>query len=147
MSEIRDGVKTKPFNQQVHDACDPPAREAVIKYIKDTWGLNAWHNPNKYAVDLIIERDKEAIGYAEIEMRDWDHCPFKTIHIPKRKDKLFDNNRHTIYFVVSRGITKAWYINSQVIKTSSVHEIPNKAVSQGEYFYDVPLYLFTEVSL
>jgi hypothetical protein len=80
-------------------------------------------------------------------MRDWDRCPFKTIHIPKRKDKLFDNDRDTIYFVVSRGITKAWYVNSQVIKTSSVHEIPNKAVSQGEYFYDVPLYLFTEVNL
>jgi len=48
---------------------------------------------------------------------------------------------------VSRGISKAWYIDSQVIKNSSVMEIPNKEVSQGEYFYDVPTYLFTEVSL
>jgi hypothetical protein len=109
--------------------------------------MNAWHNPNQYAVDLIIEKDKELIGYAEIEMRDWDHCPFKTIHIPKRKDKLFNNNKKTIYFVVSRGMERAWYIDSQVIKDSAVAEIPNKAVSQGEYFYDVPTYLFTEVNL
>jgi hypothetical protein len=140
-------MRTKPFNQAVHDACDPPAREAVSKYIKATWGMNAWHNPNQYAVDLIIEKDKELIGYAEIEMRDWDHCPFKTIHIPKRKDKLFNNNKKTIYFVVSRGMERAWYIDSQVIKDSAVAEIPNKAVSQGEYFYDVPTYLFTEVNL
>lgn len=140
-------MRTKPFNKQVHDACDPPAREAVSKYIKATWGMNAWHNPDQYAVDLIIEQDKNLIGYAEIEMRDWDTCPFNTIHIPKRKDKLFDNDKKTIYFVVSRGMTKAWYIDSQVIKTSAVKEIPNKAVSQGEYFYDVPKYLFTEVSL
>ena len=140
-------MRTKPFNQAVHDACDPPAREAVSKYIKATWGMNAWHNPNQYAVDLIIEKDKELIGYAEIEMRDWDHCPFKTIHIPKRKDKLFNNNKKTIYFVVSRGMERAWYIDSQVIKDSAVAEIPNKAVSQGEYFYDVPTYLFTQVNL
>jgi hypothetical protein len=140
-------MRTKPFNQKVHDACDPPAREAVSRYIKATWDMNAWHNPDQYAVDLIIEKNKELIGYAEIEMRDWDHCPFKTIHIPKRKDKLFNNDKRTIYFVVSRGMSKAWYIDTDVIKNSSVHEIPNKAVSQGEYFYDVPTYLFTEVSL
>jgi hypothetical protein len=140
-------VITKPFNQAVHDACDPPAREAISKYIKATWDMNAWHNPDQYAVDLIIEKNKELIGYAEIEMRDWDHCPFKTIHIPKRKDKLFNNDKRTIYFVVSRGMSNAWYIDTDVIKNSSVHEIPNKAVSQGEYFYDVPTYLFTEISL
>jgi hypothetical protein len=140
-------MRTKPFNQKVHDACDPPAREAVSRYIKATWDMNAWHNPDQYAVDLIIEKNKELIGYAEIEMRDWDHCPFKTIHIPKRKDKLFNNDKRTIYFVVSRGMSKAWYIDTDVIKNSSVHEIPNKAVSQGEYFYDVPTYLFTEISL
>ena len=140
-------MRTKPFNQKVHDACDPPAREAVSRYIKATWDMNAWHNPDQYAVDLIIEKNKELIGYAEIEMRDWDHCPFKTIHIPKRKDKLFNNDKRTIYFVVSRGISKAWYIDTDVIKNSSVHEIPNKEVSQGEYFYDVPTYLFTEISL
>jgi hypothetical protein len=140
-------MRTKPFNQKVHDACDPPAREAVSKYIKATWDMNAWHNPDQYAVDLIIEKNKELIGYAEIEMRDWDHCPFKTIHIPKRKDKLFNNDKRTIYFVVSRGMSKAWYIDTDMIKNSSVHEIPNKAVSQGEYFYDVPTYLFTEISL
>jgi hypothetical protein len=44
-------------------------------------------------------------------------------------------------------MSKAWYIDTDVIKNSSVHEIPNKAVSQGEYFYDVPTYLFTEISL
>ena len=71
----------------------------------------------------------------------------ETIHIPKRKDKLFNNDKKTIYFVVSRGISKAWYIDSQVIKNSSVMEIPNKEVSQGEYFYDVPIKLFTEVNL
>ena len=53
----------------------------------------------------------------------------------------------TIYFVVSRDIKRSWYIDSQLIKNSSVSEIPNRAVSQGEYFYDIPTYLFTEIEL
>ena len=140
-------MQTKPFSQSLHDLCDPPARDAIIKYVKDTWDLKASYNPNQYGVDLIIERGNDVVGFAEIEMRDWDRCPFKTIHIPKRKDKLLYNNMPTIYFVVSRDIKRSWYIDSQLIKNSSVFEIPNRDVSQGEYFYDVPVYLFTEVSL
>ena len=140
-------MQTKPFSQSLHDLCDPPARDAIIKYVKNTWDLKASYNPNQYGVDLIIERGNDVVGFAEIEMRDWDRCPFNTIHIPKRKDKLLYNDKPTIYFVVSRYLKRAWYIDSQVIKNSSVFEIPNRSVSQGEYFYDIPTYLFTEIEL
>ena len=140
-------MQTKPFSQSLHDLCDPPARDAIIKYVKNTWDLKASYNPNQYGVDLIIERGNDVVGFAEIEMRDWDRCPFNTIHIPKRKDKLLYNNMPTIYFVVSRDVKRSWYINSQLIKNSSVSEIPNRAVSQWEYFYDIPTYLFTEIEL
>ena len=54
-------MRTKPFNQAVHDACDPPAREAVRKYIKDTWDLNAWHNP-KQRGDWVCRDRNERLG-------------------------------------------------------------------------------------
>lgn len=128
----------KPFNQAVHDACDPPARNAVIGLVKKLWGLEAKPNENIYKVDLVID----GIGYAEVEMRDWNDCPFPTIHIPERKTKLFQNGMKTIYFVVSKDIKKCWYIDADRILKSPLLEIQNKAVSQGEYFYDVPVNLF-----
>ena len=140
-------MQTKPFNKEVHDACDPPAREVVSKYIKSMWDMNAWHNPNQYAVDLIIEKDKNLIGYAEIEMRDWNDCPFRTIHIPQRKKKLFDNQKKTIYFVVAANLKRLWYCDTKTILEFPLIEVPNKAVKEGEYFYDVPINLFTSVKL
>ena len=132
----------KPFNQAVHDACDPPAREAVIKAIRRTWGLIA-EPYDKYKVDLIIE----GIGYAEVEMRDWVDCPFNTIHIPQRKAKLFDNDMKTIYFIVSKDLSNCWYCDTKNILKSQLIEVKNKAVCQGEYFYDVPKYLFKTLKL
>jgi hypothetical protein len=140
-------VKTKPFDQKAHDVCDPPARQAVINFIYKYWGLNATHNPDKYAVDLIIHNKLNNIGYAEIEMRDWDDCPFRTIHIPQRKKKLFDNDKKTIYFVVSASLKRLWYCDVSNILESPLVEVPNKEVKEGEFFYDVPKNLFTSVRL
>ena len=134
-------MKHKPFNQEVYDACDPPAREAVTKLIKRLWGLEA-KSYEKYKVDLVIDD----VGYAEVEMRDWSNCPFPTIHIPERKTKLFKNNMKTIYFVVSKDLKKCWYIDTDEILKSPLEEIKNKAVSQGEYFYNVPINMFKTAS-
>jgi hypothetical protein len=140
-------MKTVKFNQRIHDLCDPPARAAVTKYIKESWNLTATEY-EMYKVDLIIKDSHgQAIGYAEIEMRDWYDCPFSTIHIPQRKKKLFDNDMKTIYFVVNNNLSKAWYINTNSILEHPLREVSNTRLANGEYFYDVPKNLFTQINL
>lgn len=140
-------MKTKPFDQDSHDYYDPPAREAVTNYIKKKWGYSAIPY-DKYKVDLLIENEfMVPIGYAEVEMREWVNCPFNTIHIPQRKKKLFDNDMPTLYFVINNNLSKAWYINVKEILNSPLKEIPNKKMSDGEYFYDVPKHKFVEIVL
>ena len=137
----------KPFNQAVHDACDPPARDAVIRYHASR-GRIAKPHPDKYKVDLIIENEfMVPVGYAEIEMRDWEECPFPTIHVPERKKKLFDNDMPTIYFVVSRCLKRAWWCDTKEILASPLIEVKNKDVAEGEYFYDVPIKKFKSIRL
>ena len=141
-------MKTKPFNQEVHDACDPVAREAIINFMAKTWNLTAMPHPDKYKVDLVVENEfMVPVGYAEIEMRDWDSCPFPTIHIPRRKRKLFCNDMPTMYFVVSKSLKKAMWCNTEVILDCPLIEVPNRAVKAGEYFYDVPVVKFKEIVL
>lgn len=141
-------MKTKPFSQEVHDACDPVAREAIINFMARQWNLTAMPHPDKYKVDLIVENEfMVPVGYIEIEMRDWDSVPFSTIHVPSRKRKLVDNDLPTTYFVVSRGLKKAWWCKTEKILSSPLVEVPNKAVATGEYFYDVPTDCFNEVML
>lgn len=141
-------MKTKPFNQEVHDACDPIAREAIINFMAKNWNRTAYPHPNKYKVDLVVENEfMVPVCYAEIEMRDWDFCPFDTVHVPSRKKKLVNNDLPTLYFVVSRGLQYAMWCKGEDIVASPLREVPNKAVATGEYFYDVPKNCFKHILL
>ena len=135
----------KEFDQGVHDACDPPARDAVARMIKAHWGLDAVAY-EKYKVDLVVENEfMVPVGYAEVEMRPWVDCPFPTIHVPERKKKLFDNDLPTRYFVVSKDLKKAWWCKVEEILSSPLVEVKNKEVPEGEYFYDVPKKLWRQI--
>ena len=138
----------KAFNQALHDACDPPAREAVSTWLKTVHHVDAVPNPDKYAVDLVLSKDGQEIGFGEVEVRDWgmNFCPYDTIHIAQRKEKLF-NHFHTTMYVVTRDYTHAYWIRANKIKECPLIEVPNKAVANKEYFYDVPKDLWKFVDL
>jgi len=131
----------KKFSQYLHDVCDPPARIAVSEYVKMKWGLDAEPNPNQYGVDLICYRNGKPVGYIEVEVRNWGEkfCPYNTIHIAERKEKLFNNNLKTLMFVVTYDFENAYWTTADQVKKAPLKEIPNRAVSKDEWFYDVPI--------
>jgi hypothetical protein len=141
-------MKYKQFDQRLHDECDPPARNSVAEWLKNLWYVDALPNPDKYAVDLILSKNGQKIGFAEVEVRDWgmNFCPYDTIHIAQRKKKLFAHPRTTMY-VVTKDYTHAYWIRASKIKEFTPIEVPNSAVARGEYFYDVPIGLWKYVDL
>ena len=141
-------MKYKPFDQRLHDECDPPARNAVAGWLKNLWYVDALPNPDKYAVDLVLSKNGQEIGFAEVEVRDWgmNFCPYDTIHIAQRKKKLFSHHRTTMY-VVTRDLSHAYWIRADKIKNCPIIEVPNTAVAREEYFYDVPKNLWKYVDL
>ena len=148
-------MEYKKFNQELHDLCDPPAREAVTDWVAMKWGLQAKPNPDKYGVDLIVYRKGQVCGYIEVETRDWGpkpsgfltfRCPYDTIHIAQRKEKLF-TNPGTLIFVTTRDFENAYWCKAEDVKSSPLIEVPNRAVKRHEYFYDVPIELFQYITL
>lgn len=141
-------MEYKKFNQELHDACDPPARAAVTEWVSMKWGLTCIENPDKYAVDLIVYRKDQICGYIEVETRDWGvrHCPYESIHIAQRKEKLF-SNPGTLMFVTTRDFKNAYWCTANDVISSPLIEVPNRAVKRNEYFYDVPIELFKYVDL
>lgn len=139
----------KPFNQQLHDFCDPPARKAVTEWVKNMWDLTCIENPDKYAVDLIVYKNDSVCGYIEVEKRDWGvkHCPYPTIHVAQRKEKLFKNKLPTLLFVVTRDFQNAYWCKVENVKKSPLIEVPNNSVKKDEFFYDVPITCFKYVDL
>ena len=141
-------MEYKKFNQKLHDLCDPPAREAVTEWVEMKWGLQCQPNPDKYGVDLIVYRRGQVCGFIEVETRGWGtlHCPYYTIHIAQRKEKLFQNPG-TLIFVTTRDFENAYWCKADDVKNSPLIEVPNRAVKRNEYFYDVPIELFQYVDL
>ena len=142
----------KQFSQELHDLCDIPSRQVVIDYARRHWKVDVKPNPDKYAVDLEVFSDGINTGYIEVELRDWRRkgetkCPYPTIHVPYRKEKLFNNDLPTIYFIVHFDRKWGYWMEVEDVLKHPVKEVPNNSVPEGEKFYDVPEKLWNFVKL
>jgi hypothetical protein len=138
---------TKQFNQALHDQYDPPARQAVTKWVKMKWGLDCRENPNVYGVDLLVNRADKLVGYIEVEVRGWDYCHYPTIHVGLRKEKLFQQDHPVLFFALTQDLIHAYWAKTQVIEGSPLIEVKNTEVPAGELFFDVPVKHFKYVNL
>ena len=138
-------MKIKKFDQQLHDKYDPPARAAVAAWIEMKWGLQALGNPDKYGTDLIVHRNGKPVGFAEVEVRQWNpHCPFDTIHVPMRKKHMLEAPK-TLFFALTQDMTHAYWIKGEVALNHPFWEM--KDDTKHELYYDVPKKLFKYVDL
>ena len=121
----------KKFNEESYATNDRPAKDLVINFLKSK-GLDAVENPDKYGIDIVVPR-------YEVERREiWiDEFPFKTVHIPARKEKFLKHS--IVYVVVNKDFDKIMFCRSEVIRQYNLIEVPNKSIPEGEYFYDVPI--------
>jgi hypothetical protein len=136
----------KPFEQELHDLYDQPAKLAVGRYIEKTCGIEVYGNPDKYGIDLLLVRNEKIIGMAEVEVRQWSpNCPYPTIHVPERKTKFF--KERTLFFALTKDMQHAYWIECKDIMEYPVKEVRNVKVSAGEMFFDVPTNKFNYVEL
>ena len=138
-------MQIKKFDQALHDMYDPPARKAVSAWIKMKWGMQVKGNPDIYGTDLILGRDNKRIGYAEVEVRQWNPtCPFDTIHVPARKKHMLEVP-HTMFFALTQDMTHAYWIVGE--KTLGYNQVRLTTYEKDELYFDVPKALFHYVDL
>ena len=135
----------KPFEQDLHDKFDAPAKEAVARFMKEQHDIDVVPNPDKYGVDLLVMRGDKRIGQIEVEVRQWNPCPYPTIHVPQRKTKFF--NGTTLFFALTKDMKHAYWIETTEIDKYPLREISNYKVQSGELFFDVPTTEFVYVDL
>ena len=137
----------KRFDQALHDKYDPPARKAVSEWIQMKWGLECRENPNVYGVDLIVYRSDHPVGYIEVEVRSWLFCHYSTLHIGKRKQKLFQQDLPVLFFALTQDLSHAYWLKAELVKKCPLTEVNNREVPSGEFFFDVPVSWFKYVNL
>lgn len=137
-------MQIKKFDQALHDKYDPPARKAVTDWVEKTWGLQCKDNPDRYGIDLIVYRNGVQVGYIEVEVRSWNPCPFKTIHVPMRKKAMLETPK-TLFFALTQDLSHAYWITGDKPLLYKLVEI--KDDTKHEAYYDVPKSLFNYVKL
>ena len=136
----------KPFEQELHDLYDAPAKQAVATYMERTCGVTVEPNPDRYGIDLLILKGGKLLGTAEVEVRQWSpNCPFPTIHVPERKTKFFGDR--VLFFALTKDMKSAYWIETKRITEYPIKEISNYKIPRGEMFYDVPTEVFGFVEL
>lgn len=142
------GYSKKPFDAQLHEENDVPAKEVVMNYIYTKWGKEV-EEGGKYDVDIIIKEWGQEVGFAEVERRhNWvSDFPYQTVHVPYRKHKFFTYDLPTLLFSVKLDLSQALWCRGDTILQSPVVENPNKYVENGEKFFAVPLRLWRLVNL
>lgn len=135
----------KPFEQDLHDKYDAPAKELVAAYVERRCGVTVESNPDQYGVDLLVTKGGKLIGTIEVEVRQWHPCPYPTIHVPERKRKFFSEN--SLFFALTKEMTHAYWIQMKDIDQYPVREISNYKIPRGELFFDVPTDQFVYTDL
>lgn len=134
---------SKEFSQSLHDSFDDSGRQAVKDHYRMTKPhLTVTDNPNKYGVDLQVFDGENLIGYIEVEVRtNWktEHFPFNTLHVPERKGKLLRNDLPTKFVSINQQLTHMYSCWADTVLNAHKSKVPNKYVSNNEYFYDVPV--------
>jgi hypothetical protein len=138
-------MQIKKFDQALHDMYDPPARAAVSAWLKMKWGFDTKDNPDIYGTDLILGRDGKRVGFAEVEVRQWNpNCPYPTIHVPRRKKHMLEVP-NTLFFALTQDMSHAYWIVGDKVLSHPLWEM--KDDTKHEAYYDVPKQLFNFVDL
>jgi hypothetical protein len=143
------GVR-KPFEKDVYDECDGPAKEAMRAHL-EAQGHKVTVPDENYDVDLFSEVG-DLTMYHEVEVslgwKSGDH-PYPKGSIPERKSRLRAmNTGRTLYFWMLRSdLRRAVVFSSVYLQDRFLIEVPNRKVASGEFFYRIPKSLGKEFNL
>lgn len=116
---------TKPFDRVLHKENDQPAKVAVKKHLIAK-GYVVNENVDIYGIDLKAIRDGVTL-LIEVEIKKgWKggRFPFKTVRIPKRKDKFIEDTDW--FFVLSKDRKRAVAVKKEILQEKYIDKFNNK---------------------
>lgn len=131
----------KPFDQQLFDANDKPARDVVKATFAGYYGIICNDNPDTYGPDLVGHRGSVFESWVEVEVRhSWKghRFPFDKVHFPMRKAKFF-SYRPIIFVILNSEMTHLLWFKGEDLECGGVERKKNTRLTTDESFIEIPL--------
>ena len=133
----------KRFDRQLFDENDSQARHVVSQYLQYTRDCMVQDNPDIYGVDLLMTGALGDITAIEVEVkRVWKEgpgFPWDCVQLPERKRRYMDCGYPIEYWILNNTLEYAIVIPGSAVARAIPVEIPNKYVSHGELFVQIPI--------
>jgi len=163
--------KYKTFDPSLHNKTDKPGKDAALEFINrhlrsHNSNLRTIENPNRYGIDLLTLNEKDEVTICwEIEVRlAWKgdrSFYFDTVHCPERKDRLWkqgeeftnsipfplSSNCKLFYVQLNDLCNRVLLVDSKNILRCKLKHSPNKEISEGEMFRNIPLKAVKELRI
>ena len=138
------GIRKK-FSQDLYNKNDEVAKIAVTNYLKKIYSI-VIIRPENYNADILVIPFIEPPFLVEAGIKyGWLGNEFPKnwpdVQIESRKDKYLNENLKVFYFILSKDLKRAFVVDGINLKEEFLKEVPNKYVSNGEYFYKIPIKL------
>lgn len=132
----------KPFSKTLFAEYDALAREVCKQWLLASDCMDAWDNPDQYGPDVkyFAPGSIDTIKQMECEVKAvWKggEFPWPSIQVLGRKEKYFVEG--VDLFLMAGDASSFFHIKAADILASPRKEVRNKFVSDGEFFFDVPL--------
>jgi len=138
----------KKFDKSLYQKFDKKAKDVAVAYLKQN-GYDVYFEPfGKFDVDLGAKKDGKGI-LVEVEVREnWSKgsFPFRTIHLPKRKEKFLDHTYPVFFYAFRSDLKRFVVIPGEILEDQRVVMVSNKYMS-NEKFFDIPITSCEEISL
>jgi len=133
------------FNQDAYNNCDNRAKETWRDYLEKK-GIYTNVTEN-FGADI------QALHpyFHEVEIKSsWEDVwpeSWETLHIPARKKRYLKEGKKGFFIVFNKTCTKAKLVESKDLDDVFIEVINNRRYPKGEYFYNIPIELTTEIIL
>lgn len=133
----------KEFDPSLYADNNSRAIAAVLHHLHES-GIYATENPDKYGPDIIIYRKYKPVSYVEVEVKlvwksNQEQFPFPSVQLPERKKKFMQLGLPCEFWILREDVQYAVSIPDSVLGDERLVEVPNRLVSNGEYFYQIPV--------
>ena len=137
----------KPFEQDLYDRFDNPAKAALVILLERD-GHTIPNLTEDYYADIVSNKDG-VTHYSEAEVkRGWDGDwpeDWAEIRIPERKTRLLKKyNYNVTFYVFNKDINMCWRIKGSQMTEDTLREAKGRFIRKGEQFFHIP---YTEAAL
>jgi len=131
----------KPFEKDLYDKYDSPAKDALISYLEQE-GHSIKNTVENYHADVTSTR-KGATYYSEAEVKaswkeQWPES-WAELRIPARKARLLKRHSIITFFVFRSDCKECWVVKGEQLTAETLKQAYGPNIRPGEMFFHIPV--------